>query len=261
MSVLLRQIPISRRTCGIPTNVDDKWVFGREEAGTLWLWVWPNLLGWPHEITWLFSPVVGRYWPGDLWGIDEAGNLLIVEAKLGERTGGADPFQDFVKHAVPVVGQLAASLRQRWCKYLAMERDFIRDYASALREGRLVPRCYPGVVPYSIKRREVRRWRHLYLDHLVPLFGNEDYERRVEANLRLYERAGGPPPHYIGLFTLLGNGRSALSEPDGWDNYRKLIERPFGADHLHMFAVQAREVGESCEIQSYAVHCLKSNSI
>ncbi len=64
-----------------------------------------------------------------------------------------------------------------------------------------------------------------------------------------------PPPHYIALFTLLDKGRSALSAK-GDLNYRTLAMR-VGADHLHMFAVQARrvlETEESCEIQSYAVH-------
>lgn len=256
MSIVLRKIPISLKTCGAPTSVGDSEIFGYEEAGTLWLWGWPSLIGWLHEITWLFSPVTGkRPWPGDLWGVDAAGNLLIVEAKLAKRTGGTDPFQDFVDYTVPPVDQLIADLRKRWSRDLALERDFIRDHAAALHEGRFALRTCPGLVPYSRQRREVRRWRHLYLDNIVPLFGNEDHERCVEANLRLYKAADDHRPHYIGLFTLLGNRHAALSKR-GEQNYRRLANR-LGADHLHMFAVQARWLSqseESCEIQSYGLH-------
>lgn len=256
MSIVLRQTPISRRTCRSPISVGDSEVFGYEEAGTLWLWVWPSLIGWPHEITWLFSPVIGKKtWPGDLWGVDAAGNLLIVEAKLARGTRGMDPFQDFVEYTVPPFDRLIAEIKKRWLRLLEPECDFIRDHASTLREGRLSLRPYPGVVPYSRQRREVRRWRHLYLDNIVPLFGNEYYERRVEANLHLYKTADDHRPHYIGLFTLLGNGHAALSKR-GEENYRRLANR-FGADHLHMFAVQARwlsQSDESCEVQSYGLH-------
>src|SRR5262249_8354045 len=66
-----------------------------EEPGTFWLWAWPKLLWASPRITWLFSPVTGKYpWPGDLWGVNASGQLVLVETK---RTGGAqDPFEDFV---------------------------------------------------------------------------------------------------------------------------------------------------------------------
>jgi hypothetical protein len=68
-----------------------------EEAGTFWVWAWPEILGWPVEITWLFSPVTGNdRWPGDLWGIDVSGELIILETKRF-RPGG-DPFEDFLEY-------------------------------------------------------------------------------------------------------------------------------------------------------------------
>ncbi len=176
-SLLLSQTPILRKTCDGPTDVGDAGVFGYEEAGTLWLWVWPSLLGWPHEITWLFSPVTGkRPWPGDLWGLDATGNLLIVEAKSARGGSATDPFEDFVDYTAPPVEQLMRDLRSRCQTYLEYERSFINDHATALREEHLALSRYPGVVPYSRQRREVRRWRHLYFDHIVPLFDDEDYE-------------------------------------------------------------------------------------
>src|SRR5947209_2049040 len=73
----------------------DMGLVGWEEPGTFWLWAWPELLDWATEITWLFSPVTGKYpWPGDLWGVDASGQLILVETK---KTGGPrDHFEDFV---------------------------------------------------------------------------------------------------------------------------------------------------------------------
>ena len=58
-----------------------------EEEGSLWLWALPKLLLWDRPVRWLFSFVSSEKREGDLWGLDEAGNLLIVEAKRipGER--------------------------------------------------------------------------------------------------------------------------------------------------------------------------------
>ena len=88
--------------CGAPTNVGDSGeIFGYEEGGTLWLWSGLASSGGHMKSTWLFSPVTGkRPWPGDLRrGVDAAGDLLIVEAKLAERTRGTDPFQDLLSTA------------------------------------------------------------------------------------------------------------------------------------------------------------------
>ena len=49
--------------------------FFREEEASLFLWAWPELFGWEQDFEWLFSPVVGQTWPGDVWGIDETGAL------------------------------------------------------------------------------------------------------------------------------------------------------------------------------------------
>jgi len=82
----------------VPDYYRNKWkrevLKVREHAGTFWLWADPGLLSWRFEIRWLFSPVnTGARRPGDLWGVDSKGNLLIVENKL---QGRGDPFQDFI---------------------------------------------------------------------------------------------------------------------------------------------------------------------
>jgi hypothetical protein len=103
MTDLIPALLIATKTCDPP----DPWPIrakGKndrlksEEIGTFWLWAWPDLLGWPFQITWLFSPVTGKSkWPGDLWGLDDRGNLLIVETKLARNDRGPqDPFKDFI---------------------------------------------------------------------------------------------------------------------------------------------------------------------
>ena len=100
----------------------------REEFGTFWLWAYPSLLGWPLDVRWLFSPVVhNRVYPGDLWGVDEVGKLLIVETKLA-RDARADPFVDFVKllaHKTAPPALKAANLQGHWEALYEAERDFI----------------------------------------------------------------------------------------------------------------------------------------
>src|SRR5438105_126631 len=67
-SVDLLKTELMCKRCGAPLNVRDKSEVGYEEAGTVWLWALPELLGWPSDITWLFSPVTGNTKrPGDAW--------------------------------------------------------------------------------------------------------------------------------------------------------------------------------------------------
>src|SRR3990167_6071043 len=69
-----------------------------EESASFLLWAWPDLLGWPRQINWLFSPVVGKHkYPGDLWGLDSQGGLLIVETKFDRTRARQDPFADFIE--------------------------------------------------------------------------------------------------------------------------------------------------------------------
>ena len=110
-----------------------------EESGTFWLWAWPEILGWPVEITWLFSPVTGNYpWPGDLWGVDASGELLIVETKSSVYP--ADPFEDFLDCEQRRVSEGAfpptvQAIRTRWETLLHRERRFIEVNRDALRFG------------------------------------------------------------------------------------------------------------------------------
>lgn len=84
-----------------------------EEESAVWLRVNPGLLPWPNDIAWVDSPVTRNDpWPGDLCGVDERGDLIIIE---GKRTQTSDPFIDFVEfyqrhHQV----NLSKTIRDRW---------------------------------------------------------------------------------------------------------------------------------------------------
>ena len=122
------------RTIALPAHINSPDIVTSEETGTLWLWAYPKLLGWPAPITWLFSPVTGRYpWPGDLWGVDSQGELLIVESKAARGRGGQDPFRDFIGYEARKPTNngesafVACAPRRRWLSLLRKEKEFIRD--------------------------------------------------------------------------------------------------------------------------------------
>jgi hypothetical protein len=218
----------------------------KEEAGSLWLWAWPELLGWPATITWLFSPVVGnKSWPGDVWGVDDRGELLIVETKLWMVGTKQDPFRDFVENGALAVRPdspciQAEALRCRWWKDLQAERQFIKEHRRDLQVGTQLRGRYQGVVPYSSHRSQVWRWRGLYLTHVAPTLNGRRYAARVRRNLLSRRRNENPPPHFIGLFTMHESGTPALSRA-GFRNYTTLCAR-VGRDRVHMVSVEARPV-------------------
>jgi hypothetical protein len=127
-----------------------------EEAGTFWAWAWPDLLGWPIEITWLFSPVIGNHpWPGDLWGVDASGELIIVEVKAS--THPSDPLKNFLElERKRARGEWSPhtveEIRKRWELCLRDERQFLEANRDALQSGSGKPTLWRGVVPYSSKR-------------------------------------------------------------------------------------------------------------
>lgn len=181
----------------------------------MWLWAWPRLLGWPHAVHWLFSPVVGnRKHPGDLWGVDRRGNLIIVETKLDRGRSRQDPFEDFVRYStlrrVQPLWQ-ADALEKRWRHLLRQELAFVAGELER-RAGRAARRGpYPGVVPYSRHRRTVWLWQGLYSTKIAPQFRDGRYERAVERALGCREAAGNPAPVFVGLVARRTEGDPVLS--------------------------------------------------
>jgi hypothetical protein len=207
-----------------------------EEVGTLWLWAWPELLQWPAPISWLFSPVTGNaVWPGDLWGIDSTGRLLIVETKLALTP--VDPFEDFLAFERAAKFPSASALKERWVSLLKDERNFIREHRDALlgtSDGRAT---WSGVVPYSSKRYVVWRWRSLYATRIAPLIENTEYEDGAIRALGEFENTGDRSPHYFGVFTA-PNSRVGSLSPVGEANLDAL-RACASAGRVHIRALTA----------------------
>ncbi len=185
---------------GDTLEMNSEGLFAAEENATFWLWAYPSLLNWPGKLEWLFSPVVGNSdYPGDLWGIDDRGNLLLIETKRGKRT---DPFQDFVnfeksgmKTAVNV-----EKIAKRWRNLYACERRFWQNHETDLRNQSLDQITATGVVPYSSKRYATRRWPALYTEVIAPrLFGEPAYAENVSHYLETCNQLSITTIYYVGL--------------------------------------------------------------
>ncbi len=202
-----------------------------EEYGTLWFWAYPKLLLWSYDVCWLFSPVVGNdKFPGDLWGVDSQGNLIIIETKLSRHRKRQDPFSDFINFDQWFLQP--AIIQQHWQMLFAAEKSFSNTYSNLLERGQTVRQKLPGVVPYSDTRFAIWRWRHLYLHVIMPQLCDINYEDRAKAYLGLYAAKATPQPYYFGVILVAPDVRPSLSRK-GHDNYRKLCEQ-VTEGHVHL---------------------------
>jgi len=221
----------------------------QEEDGTLWLWAWPELLAWPCNIQWLFSPVVGnKQFPGDLYGINETGRLTLVETKRA--VGRADPYEDFIGKISWFRTMSTATLRSRWEKLLRDERRFIEKYLSMLQQVTRFERTLPGVVPYSSRRFAVLQWPELYRSRIAPMLApGADYETKVAKYLSRREGSVMNQVSYVALFTVPRGGVPQLSK-SGRENYARLIAEA-GRENVHVRAVQALETSQGIAIRAW----------
>ncbi|MBW1667420.1 MAG: hypothetical protein JRJ66_05090 [Deltaproteobacteria bacterium] len=166
----------------------------REHAGMLWLWAAPGLLEWKFQICWLFSPVnTGVKRSGDLWGVDSMGDLLIMENKLA---GGRDPFQNFIVFVEDGVEPRITprELEEKW-------RELFDEEKKSAPLWRKDPRgTYLGILPYSRRRAELRRWPDVS-EKVERLVHGEGYKQDVHRYLKRRERRGSPPPVYFAFYT------------------------------------------------------------
>jgi hypothetical protein len=210
-----------------------------EEAGTFWLWAWPEILGWSVEITWLFSPVTGNdRWTGDLWGVDAAGELIIVETKSSITPG--DPFKDFLQFERRRVDgarlpPTVEEIRMRWEARLRDERRFLKSNREALQVGS--GQCIPGsgVVPYSCKRLVTWRWRGLYLDRIAPTVSSPAYEHSAVSGLERLRGLATWSPHYFALFTVLASAPPSFSKAGKAS--REALRDLVSPHHVHVRAI------------------------
>lgn len=177
-----------------------------EEEALCWLWAFPSLWPWKLSVAWLYTPVVGKKrWPGDLWGIDSNGDLLILEAKRCR--GRYDAFIDFADFHRDGREELSAGhWRTKWHSHWEAELAF-PDSVSERPQGHT-----DGNLPRSNKRKHIRLWRVLAggIRHHIE---SDGYVHQVEQNLRRREVAGNPSPFYFGLFIeMQGQRRRQIAE-------------------------------------------------
>lgn len=223
----------------------------REEDGTFWLWAWPELLQWPREVVWLFSPVVGRRpYPGDMVGVDELGSLIYVETKLARNP--LDPYEDFVGRADRLRNADTGEIKGRWQTLLRGEREFIERRLSEVENGRRFERPYPGVVPYSSRRFVLGRWPQLYRDRIVPtLLDSGGYEEKGRRFLDARSRARKKLAHFVALFRLVAGIQPTLTAV-GRRNREDLILEA-GEECVHACAIEAVSVHGSLYARSWRV--------
>lgn len=228
--------------------------FRTEATGTFWLWAWPELLGWNREITWLFSPVTGNtVWPGDLWGVDNRGELVLVETKSVEKgKAAADPYEDFVGFETRLMAPKVNAILAHWQPLYEKELRFIRERYNDLESGNRIIETRPGIVDCSRMRLVMWRWRELYLRRVIPRIVSSEYEAAVRRNLDERDRAGNPPPHYFALFTQHDNVRPKLTAR-GKANY-ELLAGLTGRERLHAQVITEESIGDrQAHIRSYGI--------
>lgn len=168
-----------------------------EEESIVWLWAFPDLFHWQNSAEWLFSPVVGnKQWPGDLWGLDNKGNLLIIEAKNCRTQLKSDPFEDFENflksHDSYMEEFTSENLRQKWEDLLKKELSFSNCYDKRPR-GKT-----EGILPRSNHRNHIRRWKDIakIIDERIR---SDFYKCTVERLLKKRKNRDNPVPHFFGL--------------------------------------------------------------
>jgi hypothetical protein len=132
------------------------------ESATLWLWLRPRLLGW-DDLIWLDLQFFEAYWC--LWGIIEAGDLFIVEIRMGDDRALQDPFAGLVAYG-------KTCNNKEWTTRALRSR--VRQY---LRLGEHVAEFSKILVPIE----------------------NPLYEQVVEQAFLRREAAGNPPPTFVAV--------------------------------------------------------------
>lgn len=159
------------------------------ESAVLWLWERPQLLAWERPLYWLFE----CNW--HLWGIDQAGCLIIVAATIARGKTLDDPFGGLVDYARRCSHDewSAPELRSRW-------GDYVRSQ----------PEDSERVVPPIVK---------------------PGYRRGVEQAFGQREAARNPPPTFVAL---LGSRNSDFEFSEAGLKNRLLLENLVGSTKVRL---------------------------
>lgn len=176
-----------------------------EEEAVIWMWAFPQLACWPRPIEWLYTPVVGKKrWPGDLWGIDDTGELLIVECKQCRRAD--DPYIDFIEYYSPIRNEVSGvHWVAKFKRHLRAELS-CRDGTQERPPGRT-----GGILPRSNRRTHFARWPHLaaMIDERIRA---DCYLERVIQDLNLRSAQRDPLPHYMALMVQSAEGDTTFTD-------------------------------------------------
>lgn len=220
-------------------ELNGKDLFAAEENATFWLWAYPSLLGWHRRFEWLFSPVVGNpKYPGDLWGIDDSGNLLLVETKRGQRS---DPFKSFIGYEKNNGWETTASFTQlskRWKKLYKYEQCFWQNHTD-LNNPKIEKITAKGIVPYSNKRFATRQWSVLYTNVIVPYLKEQVYVENVNQFLSARTRLVKKTTYYFGMLFVKDPCLANLSKK-GEDHFLEL-KNLAGNDRVNLMSMTAQE--------------------
>lgn len=212
-----------------------------EEESIVWLWTFPDLFPWKYCVEWLFSPVVGnKRWPGDLWGLDIRGNLLIIEAKNCKTQSNSNPFEDFANLLKPrdsCVGEFTSeNLRQKWENLLKKELRFPNGYDERPK-GKT-----EGILPRSNHRKHIRRWKDIAtgIDERIR---SDSYKFAVDRMLKKRKNRNNPVPHFFGLLVRGKSMNFGLNE-EGQEAEEKLCNR-VKKSHVHLYEGSAELKGKN----------------
>jgi hypothetical protein len=199
-----------------------------EEDALCWFWAFPHLMPWPRPILWLYTPVVGnKNWPGDLWGIDSQGELLIVECKKCKRSD--DPFIDFVPFHESGRPELSAEhWKWKFQKHLKAELAF----SDCLTER--PKKKTDGILPRSNKRKHIQRWPKLgrIIDDYIR---SPEYKDHALHYLQIRAGRHDPTPFYLALM-VVSNSKSPIISERAIASGRKL-QQMVGSDHVRVITV------------------------
>jgi hypothetical protein len=204
---------------------------GREEEAIVWLWAKRSLFPWRRPVEWLFSPVTGDDpYIGDLWGVDDEGELLVIEGKRYKGGKRYNPFAKFLEYKVSLVPR-TQELKTKW---KLLWKNEVSD-SSRTTERRVVR---SGILPNSSKDVCPKRWCDLTLQaerYVRP--ETSEYQLRVEEFLDLRGKRGDPPPHFCGL--LVAERQRGLAVPITIETSMRELATRVGSDHVHAFLASA----------------------
>lgn len=242
------------------------WSLGELDTADIlnWFWAWPELIDWPFRVSWLFSFAQGSLGhsgppgPGELWGIDTEGELLLVSLRIGGTKRRVDPFAPFVSGRNPSRGKLFHDDRTRTRRGTVLHADWLRSQwrDSLAREVSRIDHNRPGdedamagelcLLPHGRRGAALRRWIGARLYDPLPLLTTSDYVANVMAALKRRAATRQPKHHYVGI--LVGTaGEAVRFNTAGRDNYTRLYveSRP---SYVHVRTLDVRRRNKQLEI-------------